>query len=54
MSDQIKKLKEDIAKLEELIEKDHFGSLLDRGRSNKNHKRLKKLRKELKQLEEQA
>jgi hypothetical protein len=51
MSDTIERLKEEIAKLERLIEKDHFGGLLDKSRADHNYKRLKKLRKELKKLE---
>jgi len=52
MSDAIEKIKEEIAKLEKLIEKDHFGGLLDKSRADQNYNRLKKLRKELKKLEE--
>lgn len=51
MTDKIEKLKEEIARLEELLEKDHFGGLLDRQNTEKNYKRLKKLRKELSKLE---
>ncbi len=51
MSDTIEKLKEEIAKLERLIENDHFGGLLDKSRADHNYSRLKKLRKELKKLE---
>ena len=50
MADQIEKLKEEISRLEETIEKDHFGGLLNRQESEKNYKRLKKLRKELEKL----
>ena len=54
MSEKIEKLKADIARLEEMMEKDHFGGLIDRGREKKNYNRLKKLRKELKKLEEKG
>lgn len=54
MSEKIEKLKADIARLEEMMEKDHFGGLVDKGREKKNYSRLKKLRRELKQLEEQG
>jgi len=50
MSDKVKKMEEEIARLEEMMEKDHFGGLLDKQRADKNFKRLKKLRKELKKL----
>lgn len=53
MNKTIEKLKEEIARLEELMEKDHFGSLVDRGRHDKNYNRLKKLRRELKRLEQE-
>jgi hypothetical protein len=53
MNEKIEKLKADIAKLEEMMEKDHFGGLLDKAKSDKNYKRIKKLRKELKKLEEE-
>ena len=53
MSDEIAAVKEKIAKLEEAMEKDHFGGLLDKSRVDKNYRTLKKLKKELKQLEEQ-
>jgi hypothetical protein len=51
MDEKVQKLKEEIARLEELMEKDHFGSLVDKARHDKNYNRLKKLRKELKKLE---
>lgn len=54
MTDKIEKLKEEIARMEEMIEKDHFGGLIDKMRQDKNYRRLKKLRKELKKLEESA
>jgi len=54
MSDKIAKLKEEIARMEEAIEKDHFSGLVDKMRQDKNYRRLKKLRKELKELEEKA
>jgi len=53
MNPKIEKLRDDIAKLEELMDKDHFGGLFDKGRRNKNYNRLKKLKRELKQLEEE-
>ena len=52
MSEKIEKVKTDIARLEEVMQKDHFGSLVDKGREKKNYSLLKKLRKELKKLEE--
>jgi len=52
MTDKVEKLKEEIARLEEMMEKDHFGGLVDKARQDKNYRRLKKLRKELNQLEE--
>ena len=54
MAEKIEKLKADIARLEEIIQKDHFSGLVDKSRSEKNRNRLIKLQKELKQLEEQA
>jgi valyl-tRNA synthetase len=54
MTDKIEKLKAEITRLEELIDKDHFASLVDKSRSEKNRNRLKKLQKELKKLEEEA
>ena len=51
MDTNIEKLREEIAELEKLMEKDHFGGLFDRARQDKNYNRLKKLRKELKKLE---
>ena len=52
MQEKIEKLKEEIERLEKLIDKNHFGGLLDRQQSDKNYNRLKKLRRELKELEE--
>jgi hypothetical protein len=52
MSDKIVKLKEEIARLEKLLEKDHFGGLVDKIRQDQNYSRLKKLQRELKKLEE--
>jgi len=52
MSEKIEKLKEEIARLEETMEKDHFGGLLDKARQSKNYNRLKKLKKQLKKLED--
>jgi hypothetical protein len=54
MTDKIAKLKEEIEQLEKMMEKDHFGSLIDKGREKKNYNRLKKLKKELKKLEDNA
>lgn len=51
MPEEIERLKQEIARLEEQMEKDHFSSLLDRQKADKNYKRLKKLRKELGKLE---
>ena len=51
MSDETEKIKKEIAKLEEDMKRDHFGGLIDKGRADKNYKRLKKLRKELEKLE---
>ena len=53
MQEKIEKLKDEIERLEEAIEKDHFGGLLDRQRSDKNYNRLKKLRRELRKLEDE-
>jgi|WetSurMetagenome_2_1015567.scaffolds.fasta_scaffold126660_2 hypothetical protein len=50
-SDKIAKLKEEIAKLEQLMNHDHFSSVVDKARNEKEYARLKKLRKELKELE---
>ena len=52
MSDKTSKIKEEIARLEKLMEKDHFGGVVDKNRAEYNYNRLKKLRKELKKLEE--
>lgn len=52
MDPKIEKLREEIAELEKLMEKDHFGGLFDKGRQDKNYNRLKKLKKELKKLED--
>jgi hypothetical protein len=49
--EKIEKLKEEIVKLEKLMEHDHFGGVVDKMRSEQNYSRLKKLRKELKELE---
>ena len=54
MKDRIEKLKAEIANLEILIQKDHFRSLIDKARSEQNYHRLKKLKKELKDLEKEA
>lgn len=50
MTEKIEKLREEIARLEKMIEKDHFGSLVDKTRHEKNLNRLKKLNRELKKL----
>lgn len=52
MKDKIEKLREEIAKLEELMERNHFSGVVDKSRKDKNYNRLKKLRRELRQLEE--
>lgn len=52
MSEEIKKLKEKIRRLEVEFEKNRFGPLFDRRTSDKEFNRIKKLKKELKQLEE--
>ncbi len=52
MDPNIEKLREEIAELEKVMEKDHFGGLFDKNRQDKNYNRLKKLKKELKKLEE--
>jgi hypothetical protein len=52
MDPKIEKLREEIAELEKLMEKDHFGGLFDKARQDKNYNRLKKLKKELKKLED--
>jgi len=52
MTDKITKLKEEIAKLEKLIEHDHFRGLVDKARAEQNYNRLRKFQRELKELEE--
>lgn len=52
MSGEIENLKEKISKLELQFEKNRFGPLFDRRTSDKEFKRIKKLKKELKQLED--
>ena len=52
MDPNIEKLREEIAELEKTMEKDHFGGLFDKARQDKNYNRLKKLKKELKKLED--
>lgn len=49
--EKLNKLKEEIAEVEKLMEQDHFGGIVDRSRADKNYSRLKKLKKELKELE---
>lgn len=53
MTEKIEKLQEEIKQLEEQMEKDHFSSVVDKTRYDKNYNRLKKLRRELKKLEEE-
>lgn len=53
MDPNIEKLREEIAELEKVMEKNHFGGLFDKGRQDKNYNKLKKLKKELKKLEEE-
>lgn len=53
MNKSVEKIKEEIARLEKIMEKDHFGSLVDRAKYDKNYSRLKKLRRELKKMEEE-
>ena len=50
MPDRIKKLEDDIKRLEEKLQKDHFGTLFDRNTRVKEENRLKKLRKEMEKL----
>lgn len=51
MEKNIPKLKREIERLEKEISGDHFSGLLDQKRADKNRKRLKKLMKELEELE---
>jgi len=53
MNSRIDKLKEEISRMEKLMEKDHFSSVVDKGRKDKEYTRLKKLKRELKQLEDE-
>jgi len=53
MNSKIEKLREEIAQMEKLMEKDHFSSVVDKGRKDKEYARLKKLKRELKQLEDE-
>lgn len=48
----VEKLKEKIARLEEQFEKNRFGPLFERRQSDKDFNRIKKLKKELKLLED--
>jgi predicted amino acid-binding ACT domain protein len=50
-NDKIAKLKEEIANLEKQMNHDHFSSVVDKARNEKQYARLKKLKKELKELE---
>jgi len=50
---KIEKLKKEIARLEEQMEKDRFGGIFDTGWEKRYHKKLKKLYKELEQLEKE-
>jgi predicted nucleic acid-binding Zn-ribbon protein len=47
---QIEKLEKDIRRLEERLNKDHFGGLVNKTGRIKDEKKLAKLRKELDQL----
>ncbi len=51
-TEKITHLKEEIAKLEKEMNHDHFSGLVDKTRSEKQFSRLKKLKRELKELEE--
>ena len=50
MPDRIKKLEDDIKRLEEKLLKDHFGTLFGRNARVKEENCLRKLRKELEKL----
>lgn len=52
MDAEIKKLKEQIARLEETSEKHRFRGLLDKSKSDQEYKKLVKFKKQLKKLEE--
>ncbi|MFH1699854.1 MAG: hypothetical protein ABIE07_04630 [Candidatus Zixiibacteriota bacterium] len=51
MAEKIEKIKKEIEQLEKEINTNHFGRLFDKSKEAKDHKRLKKLRKELIELE---
>lgn len=51
MTGDIEKLKAEIAQLEKRLEEGHFSGLLDRKAQDHDLKKLKKLRKQLKELE---
>lgn len=53
MQTKIEKLRLEIGKLEQQLEKDHFRGIVDKAKVEQNFKRLKRMRKELKELEEQ-
>lgn len=53
MSDEIATLKEKIAKMEEAAKKNSFGALFDKQKADREYKKLKKLKRELIQLEDQ-
>jgi len=48
------KLEGEIRKLEEKLQKDHFGSLFNRNARKKEENRLKKLRKQLERLNKES
>lgn len=52
MDAEIRKLKEKIARMEEIMDKNKFGGLLDKSKTDLEYKKLVKLRKQLKKLEE--
>ena len=50
---KIEKVKKEITRLEAQMEKDRFGSIFDTGWEKRYHKKLKKLYKELEELEKE-
>ncbi len=54
MQEKIEKLKKEIAKLEEQMGKDHFRGIVDKAKAEQNYNRLKRLRRELKEIEDEA
>ncbi|MDD4052808.1 MAG: hypothetical protein PHR28_13040 [candidate division Zixibacteria bacterium] len=53
MQTKIEKLKLEITKLEDQLEKDHFRGIVDKAKVEQNYSRLKRLRRELKELEDE-